>query len=499
MTRSQSASSGQSIPIFFKASDLRSSMGSSRSEVEEEEGEEEENDDDEGSSFSLFLLEPPLKTFLDADNASFIDCYAGSSSAGSIRRLSINSSSSSSDASDSTLPTEPPSPLSPTTHDKAFPSSPLLSPLVFPSPSSAFRQPTSSRPSTGEPSRAPASPSFSPRRIQTAGGGFRPVPPLLSQKHSSHPPAHQVRPLPPFDAFYTPYHPVAVIRPRTAATVSTMAPYMVIPIRLVPPTPTPALREIKTATSPFLPLRAPPQTAPAASPTSHTSPPRPEPFPSLRTSKPLPPLPTFPTRSHAKISDGTSRRVRTPPKEDPQTHEAVYHLPPYPHRASPPSSPLSPRRSQQSQSPASSSSFLGLPSSSVVKRSLRAVKSSPFLRSSAYSRIVAPPSSSPPLSSPSSQLHTNPSHSSLSSHLPSSSSSFFHPVPGETTLELSVSQEGFWEALVQFRYRGVGEEGMLEWEVSKTEEGKLKVWPFHAGCAVFSFFFTLRCLFRAVH
>ncbi|GAA5937834.1 hypothetical protein JCM10213_001906 [Rhodosporidiobolus nylandii] len=451
------STSGQSIPIFFQPDDLNSSRGSrveNPFEVEENGGE----DDDDGT-------------------ASLLGFYTSSSS-GTSRRLSVSSSSG---ASSSTAPTEPPSPLTPTTHDKAFSTSPsafppsilhpapVLSPAhhAYPPPPPLLnhRRKVSSRPGTAgsRPGTAGSctcgSVPNSPPRAGSAGG-IRSSRSTSSLKHGLR--SSQSAHVPPADAFFdhnSPYRP---------STASTVASYQPIPIRLVPPTPTPATREVRAAASPF--RRAAPTTPPSSPRPSPPSPPRTGTACSTpnETSKPLPSLPIFPTV--ARPSTATSRagrRNRTPPESE---QEGVYNVPLFPPCVYPPSAP--------------SSTF-----SSPAQRTLRTAKSSPFLGASpkssrkGYSRI--PPRTASGLAPDVAQSATSSSSSTLSSaaSFDSLATTFFLPIPGETTISVLIDQEGFREALVEFEYTGTDEQsGLLEFVAKMPAIGRERDgWPFHVG------------------
>ncbi|GAA6019437.1 hypothetical protein JCM10207_001386 [Rhodosporidiobolus poonsookiae] len=441
--------SRQSIPIFFRAADLELSQGSGLGDGNNEE-------DCENGPLS------PLES--DA-----------SSSASSSRRLSIDSSSG---ASNSTAPTAPPSPLSPTTSFK--PSSPvytsteLSAPLPHrevhtypPPPLLNARRRVSSRPGTAG-SRHDAQVAVS--QACTSTSGYTPP-----QGPTHRPPSAAA--LPPSDAFFPPSH----APPSTGSSTSTRF----IPIRLVPPTPTSPDRALRGASfrQPTPPNSlSPPRNPPVRSPLSPPSSP-PRAIPVNRISKPLPCLPVFPTHSSSpEASPRQARRTRTPPEH---ANEGVYNVPLFPPCVYPPSAP----------------------SSTGSSRLLRSTKSTPLLggfraKPKGYSQIVPvpplpraatsggdftrprpAPSTASSVSSTRSTSPFFPTATANANASTSSLSSFFLPVPGETTLELTFDQEGFRQAVVEFEYMGLDEQsGMLEWVARMPKTGhEREGWPFHVG------------------
>ncbi|GAA5967184.1 hypothetical protein JCM11641_000468 [Rhodosporidiobolus odoratus] len=460
--------SGQSIPIFFQPEDLHSSRGS---RIQDKDPFATEEDEDE-----------------QAETASLLGFYTSSSSIGTSSRLSFDSSSV---ASNSTAPSEPPTPLTPTTHDKPFalsPPSPAPSPLPTPAVRSSThtyppsppllnaRRNVASRPGTAESltgstrsrpgtagSCSCSSPPSSPVRVGSAGG----VRTSRSQNGLNQLSQHQrfSRP-PPSDAFYEPASPH---RPSTASSVGS---YQPIPIRLVPPTPTADLREVRAATSPFRRAAAANVTPPASPRPSPPSPPRLGTASSSSsngsTSKPLPSLPIFPTVARPLTATSQAgRRTRTPPESE---QEGVYNVPLYPPCIYPPSVPAP--------------SF-----GSPARKTLRSAKSTPFLSgggsNKGYSRI--PPRTSPaPM--PAAYTHPRATLSTAGSNASAASfdtvaTTFFLPIPGETILQLTIDQEGFREAVVEFEYTGTDDQsGLLEFVAKTPEIGREREgWPFHVG------------------
>ncbi|BGP14557.1 hypothetical protein JCM10213v2_002506 [Rhodosporidiobolus nylandii] len=83
------------------------------------------------------------------------------------------------------------------------------------------------------------------------------------------------------------------------------------------------------------------------------------------------------------------------------------------------------------------------------------------------------------------QSATSSSSSTLSSaaSFDSLATTFFLPIPGETTISVLIDQEGFREALVEFEYTGTDEQsGLLEFVAKMPAIGRERDgWPFHVG------------------
>ncbi|GAA5884537.1 hypothetical protein JCM6882_005292 [Rhodosporidiobolus microsporus] len=423
------SASGQSIPIFFKPEDLGETVRESEHRWERFDAEDE----------------APLQRW-----------YTSSSSADSTRRLSFDSVSG---TSNSTAPTEPPSPLSPTPQHKPFaPSSPpRIDPQpslhTYPPPPLNARRNVSSRPSTA------GSTTFVPSSSVRPGtaGSLRSIRSQPALKRRTGPP--------PADAFFTPTPPPSS-RLNTASTGASF----VIPIRLVPPTPTPHTREVRAASSPFRTRTTPPSSPPSSPPRGGLSPPSSP--PSKRTSKPLPSLPVFPTYARSPPRPTPHpRRIRTPPE---QANEGVYNVPLFPPCVYPPPFPPHERRR-----------LLDGEKEAAGKKTVRAVKSMPFLSFGGAGGKATAKEGYTRLTPRHRQCTTTTTHppSTASSSL-SSLSTFFLPFPGKTTLTLTIDQEGFREADVEFEYVGVDEEGggLLEFVARMPERGREREgWPFHVG------------------
>ncbi|GAA5868663.1 hypothetical protein JCM8547_003775 [Rhodosporidiobolus lusitaniae] len=467
-----------SIPIFFRREDLASQRGS-RVELETNPFEQELEDEDE-----------------DDDTPSLINCYIDDESVGSSRR------SSTSGASTITAPTEPPSPLSPGSQDKHFPQgSPSTSyfptALTSPPPVLTPCRDVCARPDTADSTSSTVPLLRSPPRSSSLRSSWS-QPDL---KHRSSPTSSAPSSSPPLPAglFFRPVPPL-LPRPHTASSTAPAATsFKHIPIRLVPPTPTSALRDIRLANSPFRrdELQRPPPSSPSSHllpPQSLPSPPRrapsttAPPYPHPRRSvKPLPSLPVFPTKPRPSTAGGAS----FPPPSRPCPSTPLSRPPPRaqsrpllaPPGTAPPSFPSSPPPAPLSP----------------TKRVLRAVKSSPFLgggggKAAGYSRI--PPSTAPPLPSFSSSPFSSSYSPTTGGSTASSLEPAFQPIPGSTTLELTIDQEGFRESKVVFDYvrttalgRG-GERGkMLEFVARLAgrgvryggNDGEEEGYPFHSG------------------
>ncbi|GAA6059300.1 hypothetical protein JCM10212_005880 [Sporobolomyces blumeae] len=440
------SSSGQSIPIFFQPEDVVGGSG-------DEEDSLSEGDDSDG-----FHREPrpnQTRTHFDSD----LDRLSSYSSSISSRCLSIDSSSV---ASDSTAQTDPPSPLplSPQ-HDKSRQSPPSFAvPLPLPAPHvrSVSHVPLlNARRNVG--SRPGTAPSLSspPRQRSVT---YAPTSSSVTTPRAYH--SHQCTKRrspprsapPPADAFFDPF---SSSRPSTASTFGSVK---AIPIRLVPPTPTDDERT----------KRAPPRQLYHASSASPVQAVRTSPTKEAR-SKPLPSLPIFPTRPRCPTATTESPRKCSPPSTA-VTHgrnrsrsEGVYNVPVYPPCVYPPSPPR----------PAPSPSFRSSPRSTVPhKFSFRTLRGlcpddvdadrEPLIER--FVDLPTPPAFLSDLRSSRERSEVGPSF-----------------VPGESTLQLLIDQEGFRDAKVEFVYAGEDTEtGLLEFKAKRPEAGiERDGWPFHTG------------------
>ncbi|GAA6009224.1 hypothetical protein JCM11491_004234 [Sporobolomyces phaffii] len=462
------SSSGQSIPIFFDADDVvdgQEDVMGRDGEVPFASGKENyrRSDAREGKDHSA-LQQPPENLEMNRLSSTY------SSSSASSRCFSIDSRSV---TSVSTAPTEPPSPspLSPCEVSGSPPSFDIPLPLPIPTadpPPSHFRS-QSHHPLLNARRKVVARPGTAPtagRQRSFSSSPSSSAPCVAPRPQHSHhcltrrgpPRSPDSTACPPPDAFFDPS---SSSRPSTSSTFEGSV--QAIPIRLVPPTPTPSDRAIKLQQREL--YRAP------SSPLLSTKEAR---------AKPLPSLPIFPTRPSPPT---TSRnRVRTacvPPPLSAPTHarnrsrsEGVYNVPVFPPCVYPPSpprpSPPSPRSPPRVKL-ASKFSYRHL------RRDHRPTDDDAYSQIESIPLIARGARGKPP--------RTASSTLTDATELTSVCEDAARFVAGETSLQLLIDQEGFRDAKVDFVYTGEdAETGLLEFVAKRPEAGlEREGYPFHAG------------------
>lgn len=374
------------------------------------------------------------------------------SSSASSRCLSIDSFSA---TSDSTAPTEPPSPTPFTSQKTPLPPPPpnFVVPLPLPLTASHVRSQTHNIPLlnhrrnvSSRPGTAPSAYSSPPRQRSVSSTPVFSSPHHTPRPQHSHhcvkrrsPPRSAGTISPPPDAFYTPNSPS---RPSTTSTFGSVK---AIPIRLVPPTPTPSERAIRVR---HRPLHHAPSSPLLSTKQSRT--------------KPLPSLPVFPTRS-SPSPNSSPPSTASPPSSHGRNRsrsEGVYNVPFYPPCVYPPSPPRptqpSPKSSPRSVLP-SKFSYRNLRKGDDYART----ESIPLLAMAVEPRRELPISLE--------QFDTSMDGAKF--------------VTGETSLQLLIDQEGFRDAKMEFVYTGEDvETGLLEFAAKRPESGiEREGWPFHYG------------------
>ncbi|GAA5898654.1 uncharacterized protein JCM6883_003380 [Sporobolomyces salmoneus] len=459
------SSSGQSIPIFFDEDDVglvegeRSEGGCSPQEKQNLfEGRREEPHSP--------TIQRPLEPRSDFEMNRLSSAYSASSASSTC--LSIDSVSA---ASVSTAPTEPPSPSPLSTHSNDCSPPTFSIPLPLPIQPSTSTLPQLNHPHLSYPllnarrnvgSRPGTAPSYNPRQRSFSSTPTSSVPHFAPRPQHSHHCLKRRPPRsadstssapPPADAFFDPS---SSSRPSTSSTFSGSVKQ--IPIRLVPPTPTPSDQERAVRTKPRQLHHAP------SSPVLRTHFSTKE---SRSKQSSAPPLPIFPTRLNNQPTSRTSPPSTAPTVSHARNRsrsEGVYNVPFYPPCVYPPSpprpSPPSPRSSPRTR----------LASKFSYRHLLREKEDD------AYSQIE-----SIPLIKRGTQAPTISVESEDSSSLDWDDGARF--VIGESTLQLLIDQEGFRDAKIEFIYTGVDvETGLLEFVARRPDAGlEREGWPFHVG------------------
>ncbi|GAA5946583.1 hypothetical protein JCM3765_000308 [Sporobolomyces pararoseus] len=459
------SSYGPSIPIFFDAEDVVTVEG----EGGLEKGGSSSSPQGKQNLFerreaACLSAQRPLQPLQDFELNRLSSAYSTSSA--SSRCLSTDSHSLS---SISTAPTEPPSPtpLSPQKVDCSPPMFTVPLPLPEPLPPSSpsithDRTKSHQYPLLNARRNVPSRPGTAPSGIRQRSFSSSPasssVPHVPPRPQNSHYCLKRHRPprsadstiSPPADAFFDPFSP-ASSRPSTSSTFTDSVKN--IPIRLVPPTPTPSDRDR------IAKLRSQPLHHAPSSPVLTTK--------EART-KPLPSLPIFPTRPS---SSPRAHRLHPATTGSPTSHarnrsrsEGVYNLPLYPPCVYPPSPPrpakISPRSSPR----------VRLASKFSYRHLLRDKNEDSESRSESLPLIDRGGTSEK-------LVHgVNP-------ELVSFEAEGAKYEIGKTSLQLLIDQEGFRDAKIEFIYTGQdAETGLLEFEAKRPAAGlEREGWPFHVG------------------
>ncbi|GAA5991937.1 hypothetical protein JCM5350_005826 [Sporobolomyces pararoseus] len=460
------SSYGPSIPIFFDAEDVVTVEGEGGSEKGGISASSQEKQNlFEKREVARLSHQRPLQPLQDFELNRLSSAY--SSSSASSRCLSGDSHSMS---STSTAPTEPPSPtpLSPQEVDCSLPIFTVPLPLPQPLPPSSpsvirdrsqsnhhpllnARRNVSSRPGTAPSGVRQRSFSSSPSSSSVPHVPPRPQNSHYCLKRYRTPRSADSTSLPPADAFFDPFSPSSS-RPSTSSTFTGSVKN--IPIRLVPPTPTPSDRD-RSVKHRSRPLHHAP-----SSPVLTTK--------ETRT-KPLPSLPIFPTRPS---SSPRAHRSNTATTGSPTSHarnrsrsEGVYNLPLYPPCVYPPSPPRPAKTSPRS------SPRVRLASKFSYRHLLRDKPED------SDSRIESIP------------LINRGGGTSEKSFPSAKFDSAFGETEGakyevgKTSLQLLIDQEGFRDAKIEFVYTGEdAETGLLEFQAKRPAVGlEREGWPFHVG------------------